>query len=231
MSAIAADHFDRGGWWDEACAGFRSLRAVSEFRWQLLQRWLPEGVTGRLVVDLGAGGGLLAVPLAAAGARVVALDLAGAALRECRMRGGERLHAVVADMTAPPLRDGAADLVLLADTLEHVADPAAAVGAAARLLKPGGLLFVNTISRTLRSRWLAITLAEGLGYVPRGTHRWRDFVRPEELERLATGHGLQREQRVGEVPRLLATLRSGAIRLRESRNLAVGYAALYRRLS
>lgn len=229
MSATPAGLFDRSGWWNEACDEFRSLRAVSAFRYELLGRWLPRGFTGLSVVDLGCGGGLLAVPMAAAGARVLGVDLGQAAVRDGVRRAARGFCGVVGDLDHPPIAAGTADLVLLADVLEHVKAPAASVAAAASLLAPGGLLFVNTISRTWRSRLLAITLAEGLGFVPKGTHRWRDFVRPEELDDMAAANGLVCTHRAGESPRLLATLRAGAIELRESRDLSVGYAALYRR--
>lgn len=229
MTAVATSLFDRRGWWDETCREFRSLRAVNAFRLELLRRWLPEGVAGATVIDLGCGGGLFAAPLAADGAKVVAVDLGLRALLECRANAGPNLHAIVGDAQNAPLADGCADLVLLADVLEHVAEPAEAVTTAARLLRPGGALFVNTIARTRRSRWLAIGLAEGLGYVPRGTHRWADFVQPSELDAMAAAVGLVHERRVGEQPLLLRTLRTGAIQLRESDSLAVGYAALYRR--
>ncbi|MCB9878593.1 MAG: 3-demethylubiquinone-9 3-O-methyltransferase [Planctomycetes bacterium] len=223
--------FDRGGWWDPDCKEFASLRAVSEFRRQLLLRWLGD-VVGRVIVDLGCGGGLLALPLAERGAQVIGLDLASGALRDAQRTADERgvaLYVAGASLLRSPLRSGCADVVLLADVVEHLDEPAAAVAEAARLLRPGGSLFVNTISRTVRSRLLAITLAEGLGYVPRGTHSWRMFVRPDELERMAAAAGLRRTRQTGETPRLLATVRRGAIELRESRSCAVGYAALFER--
>lgn len=223
--------FDRRGWGDPECRAFASLRAVNSFRVALLTSWLERAAAGLVVVDLGCGGGLLAAPLAKAGAQVVGVDLARQALAECRVAGGERTLAVAGDLLAPPLADGCADLVLLADVLEHVTDPAAAVRAAARLLRIGGSLFVNTIARTRRSRWLAIALAEGLGFVPRGTHTWSLFVQPDELDRYARAAALQLQQRCGESPRWWASLRSGAIQLRESRDLRIGYAALYRRVA
>lgn len=230
MSSVT-DLFDRDGWWDPECRAFASLRAVSEFRHRLLLAWLGD-LRGRVVVDLGCGGGLLALPLAEQGAQVIGVDLAPAALRNAQRIADERgvaLYVAGASLLQSPLRSGCADVVLLADVIEHVDDPARAVAEAARLLRPGGRLFVNTISRTVRSRLLAITLAEGLGYVPRGTHQWRMFVRPEELERMAVAAGLRQVQRIGEAPRLWATLRRGAIALRESRSCAVGYAALFSR--
>lgn len=219
--------FDRDGWWDPHCRAFASLRSVSAFRLGLLRRWLGTQWQGRTVVDLGCGGGLLAVPLAAAGALVVGVDLARRALQEVLRRDVPALLPLVADLVSVPLAPDCADVVLLADVLEHVADPAAAVAEAARLLRPGGSLFVNTIHRTLRSRLFAIVLGEGLGFIPRGTHVWRRFVRPDELEAMAAAGGLVCRQRTGEAPRLWRSVASGAVVLRESRSLAVGYAALY----
>jgi len=223
--------FDRDGWWDVQCRAFASLRSVSSFRLALLRRWLPGEWGQRRVVDLGCGGGLLAVPLARAGARVVGVDLARQALRDGAAQQQDRFLPVAGDLAAPPVAAARADLVLLADVLEHVADRASVVAAAAGLVRPGGHLFVNTIHRTLRSRLFAITLGEGLGYIPRGTHRWADFVTPAELDHLAHGAGLRLVERTGEKPALLATLRARAVVLRETTSLAVGYAALYRRLA
>ena len=226
MQPVADPLFDRDGWWEPGCRAFASLRAVSAFRLQLLQRWFPH--TGRgLAVDLGCGGGLLAVPLARAGATVVGIDLSHRALAAARAQGVSSLHGAVGDLHHVPIADGVADLVLLADVLEHVEEPARVVLAAARLLAPGGHLFVNTISRTLRSRVLAIGVAEGLGLVPRGTHRWSAFIRPEELAAMAAAAGLRRVQQTGEAPALWRTLRHWRIELRESSGLALGYAALF----
>lgn len=231
LRAIAAEpQFDRAGWWDPACRAFRSLRSVSNFRLDLLRRWLPGSWRGRCVVDLGCGGGLLGVPLAAAGATVVGVDLARTALQAASQRRQQGFLPVAGDLGTAPIADHSADVVLLADVLEHVADPAAVVGEAARLLRPGGFLFVNTIHRTLRSRLFAITLGEGLGFIPRGTHRWRQFVTPTELDASAQCASLRLVRRTGERPLLGATLRQGAVVLGEARSLAVGYAALYRSL-
>lgn len=227
MGARAEPLFDRGGWWDPQVRAFASLRAVSAFRLALLGEWCRPGLAGRVVVDLGCGGGLLAAPLAQQGARVLGVDLAATALRDARTAAPSGFLPVVGDLSAPPVAPACADFVLLADVLEHVAEPATVVAAAAALLKPGGRLFVNTIARTLRARWLAITLAEGLGYVPKGTHRHDLFVQPEELAAMAAAAGLREVARCGEAPRLWATVRTGAVQLRKSPSLAVGYAMLF----
>lgn len=229
MTSAATTNFDRSGWWDEDCSAFRSLRSVNRFRLDLLHEWFPQGFRGMDLVDLGCGGGLLSVPLATEGARVTGVDVAREALQDASVRGGPNFRAVVADLCTAPLPDSCADLVLLADVVEHVDDPALALAAAARLLRPGGHLFVNTISRTFASLVLAVWAAEGLGFVPRGTHQWERFVTPLELDAMATASGLTRVALVGEAPRLLATLRHRAIVLARSDRTSVGYAALYRR--
>jgi 2-polyprenyl-6-hydroxyphenyl methylase/3-demethylubiquinone-9 3-methyltransferase len=127
-------------WWDPSSRTFRSLHAVNAFRAEILREWLGERLAGARVVDLGCGGGLLADALARQGARVVGVDRSVGSLRAAvgHARHGERF--VAGDLRHPPLRDGCADLVLLADVLEHLDEPAAAVAAAARLLAPGGFL-------------------------------------------------------------------------------------------
>lgn len=222
--------FDKGGWWDDNCREFASLRSVTVFRLELLRRWLRSGLVGRTVVDLGCGGGLLAVPLAETGSRVVGVDVARNALQAGRERANGAWLPVAGDLCRAPLANECADVVLLADVIEHVADPQAAVREAARLLRPRGHLFVNTINRTLRSRLLAITLGEGLGLVPKGTHRWADFVRPAELDAMCGAAGFDLVVRAGESSRPWQSLGARKVVLRESKSLAVGYAALYRRI-
>lgn len=227
MTATAEPLFDRPGWWEPRDRAFASLRAVSAFRLDLLRRWLGDDWRGRTVVDLGCGGGLLAIPLARLGARVVGIDLARAALADALRQQSHGWLPVAGDLDQPPVGDATADVALLADVVEHVAAPAQAVARAAALLRTGGRLFVNTIARTRRSRWLAIALAEGLGFVPRGTHQHEQFVQPDELVAMAAAAGLREVARCGEAPRLWATLRTGAVQLRPCASMAVGYAMLF----
>lgn len=226
-NAIQSALFDRVGWWDERDRSFASLRAVAQSRLRQIRHWLPE-LTGLTVVDLGSGGGLLAVPLHEGGARVVAVDRAGAALREARRRSGT-LACVHGHLDAVPLRDGCADIALLVDVLEHDPQPMRLLSEAARILRPGGWLFVNTINRTLRARLLVVALAEGLGLIPRGTHDPQLFLRPAEVAAMARSHGLQFHDECGERPALLSTLRRRAVCLRPSRSNAVSYACLFRK--
>jgi 2-polyprenyl-6-hydroxyphenyl methylase/3-demethylubiquinone-9 3-methyltransferase len=194
---------------------------------QLLQNWLGAWLQERprIVVDLGCGGGLMAVPLARTGARVLGVDLSLQALHEAQHQQAASASFACGDLAALPVKARSADLVLLCDVLEHVADPSAVLHAAAALLRPGGRLFVNTINRTLRARLLAVTLGEGLGLIPRGTHDPRRFVRPAELEAAALAAGLRVHRWFGERPALLASLRRGVVCVREGASLAVGYGA------
>jgi 2-polyprenyl-6-hydroxyphenyl methylase/3-demethylubiquinone-9 3-methyltransferase len=136
---------------------------------------------------------------------------------------------VRADLLRAPLAPDAADLVLLADVLEHVSDVPAALGEAARLLREGGRLYVNTINCTRRARWLAVRLAEGVGLVPRGTHDPDLFVSPQQLCAAAKSFHLELERIQGERANIARTIRRWAISLEKSSDLSVGYSALFRK--
>ena len=221
------------GWWEGRA--YASLRAVNTLRLHILDGWLSRWFAGagpRRIVDLGCGGGLMALPLARRGAHVVAVDRSLPALRAAvRQQHAQRPPArggvqfVHGDLLAPPVDAGSADLVLLCDVLEHLDEPAQALCVAARLLRPGGRLFVNTINRTLRARVLAVWLGEGLGLIPRGTHRADRFVRPDELKVMARAANLRATDWCGERPALLASLRQRAVAVRPDPNMAVGYSA------
>lgn len=225
--------FGRPGWWDANCRTYASLRSVTVFRLQVLRSWLGATLSGVQVVDLGCGGGLLAIPLAESGARVLGIDQSRSALEQALAEAARRSLPACrfqqGDMTATGLADGCADVVLLADVLEHLPQPELAVGEAGRLLRRGGHLFINTVNRTWRSRLLAITVGEGCGFIPKGTHDWRWFVRPDEVDAMAEVARLRRVERCGERPAIVATLQARAVVLRPTRSLAVGWCALYRK--
>lgn len=214
-------------WWDANSATFRSLHGVNAHRLSVLRKWIGIDLAGRTVVDLGCGGGLLAKPLADAGARVFGCDLSLASVAQARehVRG----LFVNADALRTPLANDCAEIVLLADFLEHVEHPIDALREAARLVRAGGVVFVNTLNRTYRSRMLAVRVAEGVRLVPRGTHDARLFVRPDDLARAAWRAGLVLEALQGESLNVFKTLRTWAVSLRPSNDLSVGYSALLRK--
>ena len=109
-----------------------------------------------------------------------------------------------------------------------ITDWKAVLAAAAMLLRPGsGQLFIVTINRTIRARWLAVILGEGLGFVPRGTHDPEMFITPTELGEAARQSGLEADGYLGFSPRLFATVCSRRLRMRPSRSLAVEYGAWF----
>jgi 2-polyprenyl-6-hydroxyphenyl methylase/3-demethylubiquinone-9 3-methyltransferase len=218
-------------WWDERSHAFRSLHGVNRFRVHLIAEWLGDRVKGARVVDLGCGGGLLAQSMLAGGASVVGIDLSHGSVRAARQHLDGRSLFAQGDVCKAPLSSGCADIVLLADVLEHLHEPDAALHEAARLLRPGGLAYVNTINRSWRARLLAVTVAEGLGLVPRGTHDPALFIRPDELERAAGRAGMHLVRLQGEVPDLIRTVRRWTIELSKSASQAVTYSALLEKRS
>jgi 2-polyprenyl-6-hydroxyphenyl methylase/3-demethylubiquinone-9 3-methyltransferase len=194
-------------WWDERSRFAASLHALNQVRLSEIRSRLGAGFRG-MAVDLGCGGGLIAERLARDGATVVGVDLSGASLRVARAHGAgvARLLYARGDALRAPLPAACADLVLCADVLEHVTDWRALLAEAARIARPGAQFYVNTISRTWRARAVVIWLGEGLGFVPRGTHDHRLFVRPDELGDAAAQRGWRLEGVLGQRVRPLATI-------------------------
>ena len=143
-------------------------------------------LAGAQALDVGCGGGLLSESLAREGADVTAIDLAQDLLKIARLHGlesGVRVDYRVSSVEALAAEmPGAFDVVTCMEMIEHVPDPASVVLACAALLKPGGRLFLSTLNRTPAAFALAIVGAEYLtGLVQKGTHRYRDFIKPSEL--------------------------------------------------
>lgn len=141
---------------------------------------------GLSVLDIGCGGGVFCEPLAQLGARVVGIDPAPNAIKVAS--GHARETGVQIDYrctTAEALADGGDrfDLVLAMEVIEHVADSDVFVQHCAALVKPGGLILLSTINRTFKSYAFAIVMGEYiLRLLPRGTHQWRKFRTPSEIE-------------------------------------------------
>ena len=149
-------------------------------------------LAGRTALDVGCGAGLLAEPLARLGARVTGLDAAPENIAAARVHAGAQGLAI--DYRAAgveTLEDERFDLVCSLEVIEHVADRQAFVAGLARALAPGGLMILSTPNRTARSRLAIITLAEGVGAIPRGTHDWDRFLTPPELTALLAAAGLR----------------------------------------
>lgn len=149
-------------------------------------------LAGKSALDVGCGAGLLCEPLARLGASVTGIDAAPeniAAAREHAAGCGLSIDYRQGELAALGL--GTFDLVTSMEVIEHVADKAAFIRQLAAHLAPGGLMVLSTPNRTAASRLLLVGAAESLGMVPKGTHRWGDFITPDELRDLLAETGLQ----------------------------------------
>jgi 2-polyprenyl-6-hydroxyphenyl methylase/3-demethylubiquinone-9 3-methyltransferase len=146
---------------------------------------------GKSALDVGCGAGLLAEPLARLGAKVTGIDASPkviAVARDHAASMGLEIDYRVGDVQK---LEGEFDLITCMEVIEHVADPAAFVRGLADRLAAGGLLIMSTPNATGWSRLLMITIGEGFGRIPRGTHEFDRFIAPDRLKALLSGAGLK----------------------------------------
>ncbi|MDE1929202.1 MAG: bifunctional 2-polyprenyl-6-hydroxyphenol methylase/3-demethylubiquinol 3-O-methyltransferase UbiG, partial [Burkholderiales bacterium] len=194
-------------WWNRA-GPMRPLHVVNELRLghvleQIARRFgRPVGaLQGLRIADIGCGAGLMCEPLAARGAAVVGVDAAASNIAVAQLHSkaaGLPIDYRVGEPAAVLQDLERFDVLLLLEVVEHVDEVPAFVRDAVARLAPGGLLLASTINRTLRSYLAAIVGAEIVFRVlPRGTHHWARFVRPEELDQAAAACGLAAGERRG----------------------------------
>lgn len=216
-------------WWTPGAPRFRSLQNLSPFRLGLIRAGCGP-VRNKVVYDLGCGGGLLSVPLLDEGAFVTGIDISAPSIDAARAAAGERGRFMVGDARAVPLPAASADIVLLADVIDHIPDYHRALAEAARLVRIGGKVFVGTLNRTVASYLGAIVLGEGLRLIPPGTHRFDLFVKPVELQKCAEGCGLELSETFGESVAMIETVKRWAITLRRGASTALAYSMVFTRV-
>jgi 2-polyprenyl-6-hydroxyphenyl methylase / 3-demethylubiquinone-9 3-methyltransferase len=147
-------------------------------------------LTGKSALDVGCGAGLLAEPLARLGATVTAVDAAPELIAAAAAHAAGQGLAI--DYRAVGVEDlvGDYDLVTALEVIEHVADPQAFIHSLVARLAPGGLLILSTPNRTAWSKLLTITLAEGFGRIPPGTHDYEKFIDPDAMRGLLAKAGM-----------------------------------------
>lgn len=146
---------------------------------------------GKSALDVGCGAGLLAEPLARLGAKVTGVDAAAEVIAVAKAHAKAAGLDINYSAGGVENIEGNYDLVTAMEVVEHVADPAAFVADLAARVAPGGLLIMSTPNKTAWSRLLTITLAEGFGRIPRGTHDFEQFLPPEELTALIEAAGMR----------------------------------------
>ncbi|MEH6476257.1 MAG: bifunctional 2-polyprenyl-6-hydroxyphenol methylase/3-demethylubiquinol 3-O-methyltransferase UbiG [Sneathiella sp.] len=149
---------------------------------------------GLRLLDIGCGGGLLSEPMARMGAEVVAADASQTNIEVASLHAEKNgVHIDYRHTTAEDLAASGEkfDIILNMEVIEHVADIEGFSEACCSMLKPGGLMFVATLNRTMKSYALAIVGAEYvLRWLPRGTHNWKKFLRPSEVVKLLRHNNL-----------------------------------------
>ncbi len=167
-----------------------------------------DSLNGLRILDIGCGGGVLSEPLARLGAVVVGADPVEENIAAAAHHAAQAGLAIdYRSTTAEALAEAGEcfDIVLAMEVVEHVADVDLFIQAGADLVKPGGLMFVATLNRTMKSFALAIVGAEYiLRWIPRGTHQWDKFITPEELELALEQAGLRVTDEAGVIYNVFA---------------------------
>ena len=188
-------------WWNPK-GKMASLHEVNPVRLEYLRgaidahwpdgRFAAKRLAGKSALDIGCGAGLLCEPLARLGAAVTGVDASAENVAVAAAHaGGMGLDIRYMPGEVASLDIGTFDLVTCVEVIEHVADKRAFIADVAARLAPGGLLVMSTPNRTAASRVLLVGAAEAIGYVPKGTHHWGDFITPDEFADLLGEVGLE----------------------------------------
>ncbi|HUL41920.1 MAG TPA: bifunctional 2-polyprenyl-6-hydroxyphenol methylase/3-demethylubiquinol 3-O-methyltransferase UbiG [Burkholderiales bacterium] len=186
-------------WWDPD-AEFKPLHDMNPLRLDYVDKLA--GLNGKVVLDVGCGGGILAESMAARGAHVTGIDLGEGALKVARLHllesGNDVDYRNVAVEDLAREQPRYYEIITCMEFLEHVPDPASTVRACSELVKPGGHIFFSTINRNLKSYLVAVIGAEYvLRLLPRGTHDYARFIKPSELARFCRDARLNVEHITG----------------------------------
>ena len=188
-----------GDWWDPAGAS-AMLHKLNPVRLQYVrdmidQHWQVDECSrrpleGKSALDVGCGAGLLTEPLARLGATVTGIDAAPEVIAVARDHATAMGIEIDYRNSAVEEIEGQFDLITALEVIEHVAEPQAFLDTIGRRLSPGGLVILSTPNATAWSKLMMITLAEGLGQIPKGTHDFDKFIAPEQMKQLLAKAGL-----------------------------------------
>lgn len=186
-------------WWDPT-SEFKPLHDINPLRIEWIDKHV--GLSGKRVIDVGCGGGLLSEGMAAKGANVTGIDLSEKALGVARLHLYESGHTIdyrhIAAEAMAAEQPESFDAVACLEMLEHVPDPGSIVRACSTMLKPGGRAVFSTLNRNPKAYLYAVVGAEYvLNMLPKGTHDYAKFIRPAELARFCREAGLLVEEVIG----------------------------------
>lgn len=205
-SSINVDHAEiskfeelAARWWDPH-SEFKPLHEINPLRLSYINQ--IAGLSGKRVLDVGCGGGILSESMAREGATVTGIDLGEAPLQVARLHllesGLEVDYQRIPVEQLAQQQPGSFDVVTCMEMLEHVPDPSSVVEACAKLAKPGGHVFFSTLNRNPKSYLFAIVGAEYLlRLLPKGTHDFSKFIKPSELESWIRRTDLQSREMIG----------------------------------
>ena len=186
-------------WWDPRGAS-AMLHKLNPVRLACIRDWIDQHwsldehsrrpLEGRSALDVGCGAGLLAEPLARLGASVTAIDPAGELIAAARHHATGQGLEIDYRVAAVETIEGTFDLITAMEVIEHTADPQQFLNSLAQRLAPDGLMILSTPNATSWSRLITITLAEGFGVIPKGTHDFAKFIAPEQMKQLMATAGL-----------------------------------------
>ena len=186
-------------WWDPE-GEFKTLHDINPLRLEFIQRYAQ--LSGKRVIDVGCGGGILTEGLAKCGADALGIDLSEDLIDVADLHGLETgIQAHYQKISAEQIaqeQPESFDHVTCMEMLEHVPDPGSIISACAKMVKPGGMVFFSTLNRKPKAYLLSIVAAEYLlKMLPKGTHEYKTFIKPSELSRSARAAGLELQGMVG----------------------------------
>jgi len=186
-------------WWDKT-SEFKPLHDINPLRLNYVNDLVP--LSGKAVLDVGCGGGILSESMAEMGAIVTGIDLGEKALKVAQLHslesGAKVDYQLLAVEELAENQPSSFDVVTCLEMLEHVPDPSSVINACAKLVKPNGHVFFSTINRNPKSYLFAVIGAEYiLNMLPRGTHDYAKFIKPSELASWARLAGLSLEDQIG----------------------------------
>lgn len=221
-------------WWSET-GKFKPLHKFNPVRINFIKNTIPkylaensnldEKSLALKILDVGCGGGLIAEPFAKLGAEVTAIDASAKNIEVAKIHAQKsqlKINYQVATAEELAQKNEQFDVVFALEVIEHVADVKKFVSSCSKLVKPGGLLFIATINRTLKSLALAkIAVEYVLRWLPKGTHDWKKFLKPSEINFEATQSNLDLQVLRGFSYNILNDVWS------ESENLDMNYVMVF----